>query len=94
MYEKNQKVSNVIERKRIDEETEWNPEKPNTDYAISKYGAEMEVWRAHYEGLPSIIINPGVIIGTGNWGNSSGDLFKKSSQTYTLAVKKTHHHLL
>jgi nucleoside-diphosphate-sugar epimerase len=47
----------------ITEETEWNPEKPHSDYAISKYGAEMEVWRALQEGLDIIILNPGVILG-------------------------------
>jgi dihydroflavonol-4-reductase len=47
----------------ITEETEWNPEKPHSDYAISKYGAEMEVWRGVQEGLEVIIINPGVILG-------------------------------
>jgi nucleoside-diphosphate-sugar epimerase len=47
----------------ITEETDWNPEKPHSDYAISKYGAEMEVWRGHQEGLDVIIINPGVILG-------------------------------
>jgi nucleoside-diphosphate-sugar epimerase len=29
----------------ITEEIEWNPE-PHSDYAISKYGAEMEIWRS------------------------------------------------
>lgn len=47
----------------ITEETDWNPEKPHSDYAISKYGAEMEVWRGVQEGLDIIIINPGVILG-------------------------------
>ncbi|WP_026728386.1 NAD-dependent epimerase/dehydratase family protein [Flavobacterium denitrificans] len=47
----------------ITEETDWNPEKPHSDYAISKYGAEMEVWRAVQEGLDIVIINPGVILG-------------------------------
>ncbi|MGO4771622.1 NAD-dependent epimerase/dehydratase family protein [Flavobacterium sp. W22_SRS_FK3] len=46
----------------ITEETDWNPEKPHSDYAISKYGAEMEVWRGVQEGLKVIIINPGVIL--------------------------------
>jgi nucleoside-diphosphate-sugar epimerase len=46
----------------ITEETDWNPEKPHSDYAISKYGAEMEVWRGVQEGLDVIIINPGVIL--------------------------------
>ena len=47
----------------ITEETIWNPEKHHSDYAISKYGAEMEIWRGLQEGLPVVIINPGVILG-------------------------------
>ncbi|MBS7231781.1 NAD-dependent epimerase/dehydratase family protein [Flavobacterium psychroterrae] len=47
----------------ITEETDWNPEKPHSDYAISKYGAEMEVWRGLQESLDVIILNPGVILG-------------------------------
>ena len=47
----------------ITEEIEWNPEKPHSDYAISKYGAEMEVWRGWQEDLDVVIINPGVIMG-------------------------------
>ncbi len=47
----------------INEETDWNPEMHHSDYAITKYGAEMEIWRAQQEGLKTIIVNPGVIIG-------------------------------
>jgi nucleoside-diphosphate-sugar epimerase len=47
----------------ITEASEWNPEKQHSDYAISKYGAEMEVLCAQQEGLDVIIVNPGVIIG-------------------------------
>ena len=61
----------------ITEETEWNPEKPHSDYAISKYGAEMEIWRAQQEGLQVVIINPGVIMGPGFWEQGSGELFNK-----------------
>jgi hypothetical protein len=32
------------------------------DYAISKYGAEMEVWRGQQEGLTVIIINPVLLL--------------------------------
>ena len=67
-------VSNEI---LIDEETEWNPEFYHSDYAISKYGAEMEVWRAHQEGLPVVIVNPGVILGTTIWNAGSGAIFNK-----------------
>ncbi|HEX8269967.1 MAG TPA: NAD-dependent epimerase/dehydratase family protein [Flavobacterium sp.] len=47
----------------ITEETEWNPEKHHSDYAITKYGAEMESWRATQEGIDVVIVNPGVILG-------------------------------
>ncbi|MFV8342818.1 NAD-dependent epimerase/dehydratase family protein [Flavobacterium sp. XS2P39] len=71
----------------ITEETEWNPEKPHSDYAISKYGAEMEIWRGQQEGLQVIIINPGIIIGPGFWEQGSGRLFikvQKGLSFYTL----------
>ena len=65
----------------ITEETDWNPEKPHSDYAISKYGAEMEVWRAVQEGLDIIIINPGVILGpiatTKIFHEGSNELYRK-----------------
>ena len=61
----------------ITEETEWNPEKLHSDYAISKYGAEMEIWRGQQEGLNVIIVNPGVVLGPGFEKQGSGQLFKK-----------------
>ena len=75
----------------ISEETDWNPEKPHSDYAISKYGSEMEVWRAHQEGLDVIIVNPGVILGpipkTKNKQQGSAELYLKVAKGlsfYTL----------
>ena len=61
----------------ITEKTEWNPELPHSDYAISKYGAEMEVWRGKQEGLDVLIVNPGVVIGPGFWEHGSGQIFSK-----------------
>ncbi|MUU78605.1 NAD-dependent epimerase/dehydratase family protein [Winogradskyella endarachnes] len=64
--------------KLIDEKTEWNAENDNSIYAITKYGAELEVWRGTQEGLDTVIVNPGIILGAGFWsGNSSGNLFKR-----------------
>ena len=64
--------------KLIDEHTEWNPEDDNNVYAITKYGAELEVWRGTQEGLDAVIVNPGIIIGAGYWnGGSSGNMFKR-----------------
>ncbi|WP_125717795.1 NAD-dependent epimerase/dehydratase family protein [Flavobacterium ustbae] len=75
----------------ITEETDWNPEKPHSDYAISKYGAEMEVWRAHQEGLNVIIVNPGVILGPPKmmdiFNDGSSEIYRKVSNVlsfYTL----------
>lgn len=58
------------------EETEWNPEADNSVYAITKYGAELEVWRGTQEGVDAVIVNPGVIIGPGIWAYGSGSIFK------------------
>nr|WP_315146264.1 NAD-dependent epimerase/dehydratase family protein [uncultured Flavobacterium sp.] len=73
----------------ITEETEWNPEKPHSDYAISKYGAEMEIWRGQQEGLDSIIVNPGVILGPRIWKQGSGILFKKIEKGFSFYSKGT-----
>ena len=67
----------ALHENQITETTEWNPYKQNSDYAISKYGAEMEVWRGHQEGLKVIIINPGVIFGTGFFNEGSNVFFSK-----------------
>ncbi len=61
----------------LNEETEWNSEKYHSDYAISKYGAEIEIWRGQQEGLEVVIVNPGVILGPGFWDSGSGELFTK-----------------
>lgn len=59
----------------LDESSDFNAKEEHSAYAISKHLSEMEVWRASAEGLNTIIINPGMIIGSGNWGKSSGDIF-------------------
>lgn len=70
-------IEKAIDQKIIDENCEWNTEKNNYGYAITKYGAEMEVWRASQEGVPVVIVNPGVILGAGFWKNGTGALFSK-----------------
>lgn len=70
----------------VTEETEWNPEKLHGDYAISKFGAEMEVWRGFQEGLNVVIVNPGVIFGYGFPEKGSGIIInsiKKGNPFYT-----------
>jgi nucleoside-diphosphate-sugar epimerase len=71
--------------KLITEETHWNPEKDHSVYAITKYGAEMEIWRGTQEGLNAVVVNPGIIIGPGFWRGGSGSFF-------TLAHKGMSHY--
>ena len=41
-----------------------------------------EVWRATQEGLNTVIVNPGVILGAGIWHYGSGSLFKKARKGF------------
>ena len=61
---------------KITEETTWHSDEIKNVYAITKHEAEMEVWRGVQEGVPSVIVNPGVIIGPGFFKSGSGLLFK------------------
>lgn len=61
----------------IDERIKWATSPFNTHYAISKYLAEQEVWRAFHEGLPVAVINPSLILGAGNWIKGSINIVDK-----------------
>ncbi len=61
----------------MDEDSDFNPKLTHSPYAISKHLSEMEVWRASAEGLKTVIVNPGIILGSGNWNASSGELFSR-----------------
>lgn len=58
----------------IDEQTRWRASKKNSSYALSKYGAEREVWRGIEEGLNAVIVNPSIILGPGEINSGSGKL--------------------
>lgn len=60
----------------VDESNKWQESKYNTYYGESKYLAELEVWRGHVEGLDAVVVNPSVILGPGDWNNSSSAIFK------------------
>ena len=61
----------------IDEQAHRETDNHRSIYSITKYGAEMEVWRASQEGLKTIVVNPGVILGAGFFESGSGLLFSK-----------------
>lgn len=73
----------------ITENFTWYPEKNHSNYAISKHGAEIEVWRATQEGVPAVILNPGVIIGPGFWEKGTGQIFKKIDEGLNYHFPKT-----
>ena len=46
----------------------------------------MEVWRTSTEGLNTVIVNPGIIIGSGNWKESNGTFsrnWEKNDYTFS-----------
>lgn len=70
----------------INEDHKWVDSKLNSEYAESKYLAELEVFRGQEEGLAIDIINPSVILSQANWDRSSAQLFKyvwKNKPFYT-----------
>ncbi len=69
-------LGRTIKMDKVNEERKWTENKNNTHYAISKHQAEMEVWRGFSEGLNGVILNPGTILGYGDWHTSSCAIFK------------------
>ena len=61
----------------VDEECYFKTTKLDSNYALSKYYAEQEVWRASQEGLNVVIVNPSVILGPGDWNKGSSQIFQK-----------------
>lgn len=73
----------------LTEEVFWKTSGKESDYAISKYNAEREVWRGMEEGLNVVIVNPGVILSPGFWGQSSSRLFEacyRGNRFYTNGI--------
>lgn len=77
-------VSSVaaIGRKRnnaiVTEDTKWEDAANPSVYGESKYKGELEVWRAHSEGLEVAIVNPVIILGYGDWDHGSCATFKSA----------------
>lgn len=59
------------------ERSPWSADKHTSAYSLSKYAAEMEVYRGIAEGLDAIVVNPCVIIGPGQDGRSSMTLVER-----------------
>lgn len=70
-------IGRTKERPDLDEQSKWVTSKNNSQYAISKYLGEQEAWRGHFEGLPTAIVNPAIILGSGFWDSGSARFFKQ-----------------
>ena len=78
-------LDGVNEKDETDENSDYNQKLDHSAYAVSKHFSEMEVWRAAAEGLNTVTVNPGIIIGSGNWTQSSGMLFANLAKPYTFS---------
>ncbi|SHG50641.1 NAD-dependent epimerase/dehydratase family protein [Flagellimonas flava] len=65
------------------ENNEWTDTNVSV-YGLTKHDAELEVWRGSLEGLPVVVVNPGVVFGPGFWRSGSGSFF-----TYANKGKKS-----
>ncbi len=75
-------VMDSVNHEVITEQSEFLDKKPHSKYACSKFEGEMEVWRGSQEGLNVVIVNSGVVLGSGFWNQSSGEIIKKSLKGY------------
>jgi dihydroflavonol-4-reductase len=74
---------------KITESTPWDDTGQNSGYSVSKYRGELEVWRGIAEGLPAVIVQPGILLGPGLWNKGSCKLFslvKSGLKYYTNGI--------
>ncbi|MCU0367594.1 MAG: NAD-dependent epimerase/dehydratase family protein [Cyclobacteriaceae bacterium] len=64
----------------INEDSKWDESDLNSDYAESKYRAELEVWRGHEEGLAVAMVNPSIILAPTQIDRSSAKFFQYAMQ--------------
>ena len=71
-------LGKLNQQKPINETVNWTEANGNSVYGKSKYLAEMEVWRGIGEGLNAVIVNPSIILGSGDWTKGSTAIFKSA----------------
>lgn len=64
-------IGNAKNNELIDENCRWIYTKNSSDYSITKFEAEREVWRGITEGLNACIVNPSIILGYDASGRGS-----------------------
>jgi len=66
----------------VNERAEWDDELPHSNYGYTKQLGELELWRGMEEGLPCVAINPGIILGYGDWTKGSNKLFGNAQKSF------------
>jgi len=69
-------LSAVDRENQITEALQLSESEKRSAYGESKYLGEVEVWKGSEEGLDMVIVNPSIILGEGNWDDSSTAIFK------------------
>ncbi|MDG1045638.1 MAG: NAD-dependent epimerase/dehydratase family protein [Bacteroidia bacterium] len=66
----------------INEDNLWSSEQPHSFYGFSKYLGECEILRGKEEGLSVVMVNPGIVLGYGDWEKGSNQLFKNAFKQF------------
>lgn len=59
----------------VGEDHKWTDSPHHTEYANSKYWAELEAWRGEQEGLELIVVNPSILLGKASSDRSSTAIY-------------------
>ena len=82
-------LGRIRENEIITEQMHWTPETSNSRYGESKHLGEMEVWRGIAEGLNAVIVNPTIILGSGNWDEGSTAIFRTAYNEFPWYTQGT-----
>jgi len=75
-------ISKNAKNEPITEDTEWDDEIAHSNYGFTKYLGECEVWRGREEGLATVAMNPGIILGYGDSKKGSNKLFDNAKRSF------------
>ncbi len=82
-------IGRMKNQPQVSEQTKWERSNHNSEYAISKYLSENEVWRGMVEGLNVAVVNPSVILGSGRWDENALKFFKMVWKNFPFYTKGT-----
>lgn len=71
----------------LDEKSIWKESPFNSRYGMTKFAGEQEVWRGVEEGLNAVIVNPGMIIGSGRWSEGTSRFFSLIDEGFPFIPK-------